>query len=195
VHAIVALLIQFCPHLLIMSQDILSKTIRIGVSECLLGHAVRYDGGDKRNAIVTEVLCKEFECVPVCPEMAIGLGSPRPPVQLVKTSDGIRALGRDDTTIDITDRLIGYARKNSWSDISGFILKSRSPSCGVGSTPVVDSNNTVVALSNGIFADTILKIFPEMPMIEESELEDETLLNGFIRKLKVNSKPTDIPFE
>ena len=158
--------------------------IKIGVSACLLGQAVRYDGTDKYNSIVTDVLCKQFECVPICPEMAIGLGSPRPPVQLVKTDTGIRALGRDNPTIDITDPLIQFGNQLDLSQLSGFVLKSRSPSCGVGSTPLFDANRQETGLVNGLFADAILRNYETIPVIEDADLENETLLNAFINKIK-----------
>lgn len=157
--------------------------IKIGVSACLLGKPVRYDGADKRNSIVTDILCKQFECVPICPEMAIGLGAPRPPVQLVKTDAGIRALGRDDPSIDITDRLVQYCQEGTFNHLSGFVLKSRSPSCGAGSTPLFDINHQQIGLFNGLFADAILRNDETIPTIEDSELEDEVLLQAFINKI------------
>lgn len=149
----------------------------------MLGEAVRYDGADKRNSIVTEILCKQFVCIPICPEMAIGLGSPRPPVQLVKTDTGIRALGRDDSTIDITDRLVQYSNRESFNHLSGFVLKSRSPSCGVGSTPLFDANSQEIGLDNGLYADAILRHYNAIPVIEDTDLENEDLLNAFINKV------------
>jgi uncharacterized protein YbbK (DUF523 family) len=156
------------------------KAIKIGVSACLLGEAVRYDGTDKRNAVVTDQLCRQFECIPICPEMAIGLDCPRPPVQLVKSATGIRAVGRDDASIDITDRLVEYSNQLVLDDLSGFVLKSRSPSCGVGSTPLFDTERHQIDRVNGLFAETILRRDKTMPVIEESDLVDEALLNTFI---------------
>ena len=160
------------------------RAIKIGVSACLLGEAVRYDGTDKRNAIVIEMLCRQFECIAVCPEIAIGLGSPRPAVRLVKTSRGIRALGRDDASIDVTNRLVEYSNQFTFDDLAGFVLKSRSPSCGVGSTPLFDSDLSEIALVNGLFAETILLRDETMPVIEDTDLKDEILLNIFINKVR-----------
>ena len=154
--------------------------VKIGVSACLLGQAVRYDGTDKRNSVVIEVLCKQFECIPICPEMTIGLGSPRPPVQLVKTDTGIRALGRDDPTIDITDRLVQFGIQENINHLSGVVLKSRSPSCGVGSTPLFDISQQEIGKVNGLYAEAILRKDDSIPIIEETDLEDEALLNAFI---------------
>lgn len=163
------------------------KLVKIGVSACLLGEAVRYDGTGKRNTVVTEVLCQQFECVPVCPEMAIGLGCPRPPVQLVKTASGIRVIGCDAPDIDITDHLVAYstdASVNTFNTLAGFVLKSRSPSCGVGSTPLFDSDYREIGRVNGLFAEAILRRDETIPVIEDSDLEDRTVLNDFIKKVR-----------
>lgn len=171
-----------------MLQNTLSKTIKIGISACLLGQAVRYDGTDKRNEIVADILCEQFDCVPLCPEMAIGLGSPRPPVHLVKITNGIHALGRDDASIDITDPLVEYSNQLALDELAGFVLKSRSPSCGVGSTPLFDSGYHQIDLVNGLFTEAILRRDESMPVIEESDLEDEALLNNFINKVRARRK-------
>lgn len=167
-----------------MPKQPLSNAVKIGVSACLLGQAVRYDGMDKRNSIVTDVLCQQFECVPVCPEMAIGLGSPRPPVQLVKTANGMRAIGRDDPAVDITDRMVEYSRDTSFGQLSGFILKSRSPSCGIGSTPIFNIDHLEIEKGNGLFADAIIRRYKKIPVIEDNDLDDEDLLTDFISKVR-----------
>jgi uncharacterized protein YbbK (DUF523 family) len=159
------------------------KTIKIGVSSCLLGLAVRYDGKDKRHKVVTEILCQYFECVPICPEMAIGLGSPRPPVQLVTTTNGIRAVGRNDPAIDITNRLLEYSREIHLDHLSGMVLKSRSPSCGLGSTPLFDGDHREIRKVSGLFTESILLRDDKFPVIEDTDLEDETRLNAFINDI------------
>lgn len=160
------------------------KAIKIGVSACLFGQAVRYDGKDKHHKVVTEILCQCFECVPICPEMAIGLGSPRPPVQLVTTTNGIRAVGRDDPSIDITDRLLEYSREIHLDHLSGMVLKSRSPSCGLGSTPLFDSDHREIGKVSGLFAESILLRGVKFPVIEDTDLEDEARLGAFINDIK-----------
>lgn len=167
-----------------MIQGVPSKVIRIGVSACLLGQAVRYDGRDKYNPVVNSVLCQQFDCVPFCPEMAIGLGCPRPPVQLVKTVNGIRAIGRDDPAIEITDRLVEYSEQVSIEGLSGLVLSSRSPSCGVGTTPLFDIDHHEIGEVNGLFAEAILQRDAMLPVIEDKDLDEEAMLNVFIEKVK-----------
>ena len=107
--------------------------IRVGVSACLLGEPVRYDGGHKRSAVLVELLGSRFRWVPVCPEMEIGLGTPREPVRLVGDLHGPRMLGVS-TARDLTRPMTEYAQRRARElaalDIAGYVLKSASPSCG-----------------------------------------------------------------
>lgn len=160
---------------------------RIGVSACLLGQAVRYDGKSKLSPVVADILCQQFDCVPICPEMAIGLGCPRPPVNLVHMATGIRAIGRDDPTIDITDRIIRYGTDSVFRDLSGFVLKSRSPSCGLGSTPLLDLDGNEIRRVNGLFTDSILNNNPSIPVIEDGDLVDVSRLENFIKNVKIQA--------
>ena len=107
--------------------------IRLGISGCLLGQKVRYDGNHQRDSYITLTLRKYFEFVPVCPEVAIGLGVPRPPIRLVGNPAAPRAVGVADPTLDVTRKLTVYGQRmaRTLDDISGYILKSRSPSCGM----------------------------------------------------------------
>ena len=102
---------------------------KIGVSACLLGHQVRFDGGHKRNQFLIGELEKHVEYVPVCPETAIGLGIPRPPIRLVGDLENPRVLGVSDATLDVTERLHGYAESQitNLGGLSGFVLKKDSP--------------------------------------------------------------------
>mgnify|MGYP003486032397 CR=1 FL=1 len=88
-----------------------SARIRIGISSCLLGQEVRFDGGHKHNGYITESLGQFFEFVPFCPEVAIGLGIPRPPIRLVRHGQAIEARGVKDPALDVTDKLTAYAGK------------------------------------------------------------------------------------
>jgi uncharacterized protein YbbK (DUF523 family) len=108
------------------------EKIRIGVSGCLVGERVRYDGEDKRDAFIADTLGAAFELVPVCPEVAIGMGVPRPPIRLVGDPLHPRALGVDDPALDVTAPLTAYGRRMAveLDDIGAYIFKSRSPSCG-----------------------------------------------------------------
>jgi uncharacterized protein YbbK (DUF523 family) len=110
------------------------QPIRLGVSSCLLGAEVRYDGGHKRDPYLTDVLGDWFDWVPFCPELEIGLGVPRPPIQLVKNRAGLRLVEPVSGKV-LTERMERFAerrlRELKELDVDGFILKSRSPSCGL----------------------------------------------------------------
>ncbi len=161
----------------------------VGVSQCLLGDSVRYDGKSKANDIVLETLSQLFTLVPVCPEVEAGLGVPRPPVQLTGDIDKPRLTGRDDPSIDVTDIMYDYCRDKpaELKNLNGFIFKSRSPSCGLNSTPVFAINNTknemLSETSSGIFADSLCKTYPNLIVIDEVQLSDKNTLDDFINKL------------
>lgn len=155
---------------------------KVGISRCLLGDAVRYDGTSKPNSIVLEQLNELFEFVPVCPEVEAGLPIPRPPVQLTEDIVHPRLTGRDDPAIDVTDLMLAYCRTKpeTLGDISGFIFKSRSPSCGLNSTPVFIGNKIVSESNRGVFARSLCQALPSLPVIEDSCLESDKDRVAFI---------------
>ena len=112
----------------------LRQPIRIGISSCLLGEAVRFDGGHKRDPFLTEVFGKFVEWVPVCPEVECGFGTPRESMRLVKVNEKVRLL-TVRTGVDLTDRLALYTRRRvnelDAEHLSGYVLKKDSPSCGM----------------------------------------------------------------
>ena len=111
----------------------LTVPLRIGVSSCLLGHAVRYDAGHKHNAYITQTLGEYFEFAPFCPELAIGLGVPRPTIRLVNVDGEVRVRGVKDPGQDVTEALVANARDvaGQLESVSGYIFKKGSPSCGM----------------------------------------------------------------
>jgi len=155
----------------------------VGVSRCLLGDAVRYDGQSKANTIVLEKLNEIFTLIPVCPEVEAGLSVPRPPVQLTGSIKNPKLIGRDDPSIDITEIMQQYcdSKPAELKCLEGFIFKSRSPSCGLHSTPVFINGQRVTETSRGIFAKNLCESYPELPVIEDSELENKNLLERFIQ--------------
>ncbi|MCB1646418.1 MAG: DUF523 domain-containing protein, partial [Pseudomonadales bacterium] len=106
---------------------------QIGISSCLLGEEVRFDGGHKHNRYITHSLGQYFDFTPFCPEVAIGLGIPRPPIRLAEQGDEIRVIGVADGSQDYTDRLKSYGERiaGQIGGLSGYILKKDSPSCGM----------------------------------------------------------------
>ncbi len=156
----------------------------IGVSQCLLGDAVRYDGHSKPNSIVIKKLNKLFKLISICPEVEAGLSVPRPPVQLTGNIENPELIGRYDPTIDITAIMQTYCQTKvtELKNLSGFILKSRSPSCGLNSTPVYIDGRCVSETGRGIFAKKLCETYPELPVIEDSELDNKKLLDKFIQQ-------------
>jgi uncharacterized protein YbbK (DUF523 family) len=155
----------------------------VGVSRCLLGDAVRYDGGSKINHVVIDKLSKIFTLIPVCPEVEAGLAIPRPPVQLTGNIENPRLTGRDDPSIDVTGIMQRYCQSRPFElkHLKGFIFKSRSPSCGLNSTPVFVDGQCVTENSRGIFAKSLSDHYPDLPLIEDTELETNAKLNSFIQ--------------
>ena len=159
---------------------------RVGVSQCLLGDAVRYDGLSKPDLTVIEELSQTFELVPVCPEVEAGMGIPRPAVQLTEDPKDPNVTGRDDDSLDVTLILQDYSEQKmpDLNDLSGFIFKSRSPSCGLNSTPVYIDNQAISLSSRGIFARALTRTFPELPVIEEIDFIPRKNLDDFIEQVK-----------
>ncbi len=161
------------------------RHIRIGVSACLVGQAVRYDGRDKRHAVLVEDLGQEFELVPVCPEVAIGLGVPRPPIRLEGEPRAPRAVGVDNPALDVTDALLEYGRRmaQELGGIDGYVLKSKSPSCGLLSTRLFDRKGREIARGAGLYARALREALPGLPMVEEDSLDEPVQRRAFIAQV------------
>ncbi len=159
-----------------------AEAVRIAVSSCLLGEAVRYDGGDKYYPYLVETLGRFVEFDPLCPEVAIGLGVPRPPIRLVRTTDGVHALGVDDPQLDVSERLQEYAGEvaDEIAAISGYVFKQDSPSCGLWHVPVFDADGTQVDQGSGLFAAAIHRRLPNLPVEEEGTLADPLRRDNFL---------------
>jgi uncharacterized protein YbbK (DUF523 family) len=166
---------------------------RIGISRCLLGDDVRYDGTNKRSAAV-EDLATFVEWVTVCPEVEVGMGVPREPIQLVRDVGGVRA-GRDRV------RLKGVHNGEDWTErmhqwtstrveelarlrISGFVLKARSPSCGPAGVLVHDDLSEPTPTGRGLFAEALAASMPRLPMIDEEALDDPRARERFLQDVR-----------
>jgi len=162
------------------------EKIPIAVSSCLLGQEVRFDGGHKHNGYLTQTLGRYFEYVPFCPEVAIGLGIPRPPIRLVHIDGQTRARGVKDPQLDVTTRLQEYARQvvPQLGAVCGYILKRASPSCGMERVKVY-SNNNIYGSDSGIYAAAIMQVMPQLPVEEEGRLMDPVLRENFIERVFV----------
>lgn len=162
--------------------------VKIGVSSCLLGQEVRYDGGHKRDQFLVDSLSRYADFVPICPEVAIGLGIPRPPIRLVGDPDQPRAVGANDPTIDVTGRLQSFARETvaSLGDISGYILKKGSPSCGMERVKVYSrEGGAAQRKGQGIFARVLTDHMPLLPVEEEGRLNNPVLKENFLTRVFV----------
>lgn len=160
--------------------------VRIGISACLLGEKVRYDGSHKKNSVIIEQLSSLFEFVSYCPEVAIGMGVPRPPIQLVDCNGKIRALGIKDPDMDMSEALREYG-KNIHSEIaglSGYIFKCNSPSCGINKVKVLVKNNEFELRGQGLFAAEIRQQLPNLPIIDEKLFMHETLRKHFLSNVR-----------
>ncbi len=169
-------------------ESLQSPRICLAVSRCLLGERVRFDGGHKRDAYVTEVLANHFDLVPVCPEVAIGMGVPREPIHLVKTKRGLRAIGVQHRDLDVTDKLreYGKAMAKALSDIDGYIFKKNSPSCGVEGVRLYGIGEIPFAAGVGIYAQAFMSQRSWLPVVEEGHLSDPVLRENFLERVLVH---------
>ncbi|MBT5229077.1 MAG: DUF523 domain-containing protein [Methylococcales bacterium] len=155
----------------------------IGISACLLGDKVRYDGGDQQNPHVLR-LARHYETRKICPEVNIGLGVPRPPIQLIDDLRFPTAIGKHDPSLNPSDalRTLGKTVATTWPGLSGFIVKSRSPSCGNGSTKVI-INGEDIRTGTGLFTEQ-LKRNSQIPVIEETNLDSPASYTQFIMRVE-----------
>jgi uncharacterized protein YbgA (DUF1722 family)/uncharacterized protein YbbK (DUF523 family) len=164
--------------------------VRIGISACLLGEMVRYDGGHKRDPFLTDTLARFVEWVPVCPEVECGLGTPREPIRLVRT-DRVR-LVTVNTGIDLTDQMADFAQRRltalAAEDLSGYVLKKDSPSCGLHRVKVYGPGAAAVRSGRGMFAASLVERFPNLPVEEEGRLGDAALRENFIERVFAYSR-------
>lgn len=162
---------------------------RLAVSACLLGEAVRYDAGHRHDRYVTGALGAHFELVPVCPEVGIGLGVPRPPIHLVRDRAGVRARGVRDGALDVTDALADFGARTAarLGGVVGYVLKKNSPSCGLYRVPVRAGAGGPAPgpdrHGRGIHADAVARALPALPMEEEGRLRDPRLREAFLDRV------------
>lgn len=164
----------------------MSPPIRVGVSACLLGHAVRWNGGHKRETILTETLGRLFTWVPVCPEEELGLGTPREPLRLEGDPAAPR-LVRRDTRGDLTGSMRDYAaarvERLAELDLCGYILKSDSPSCGLERVAMHGADGISVPRGTGLFAQALRARLPLLPVEEEGGLHDPARRERFVEQV------------
>ncbi|WP_028580162.1 YbgA family protein [Desulfogranum japonicum] len=168
-----------------MNED---EKIIIGISSCLLGNQVRYDGGHKRDRYITDTLGNFFEFVPVCPEVECGLPIPREAMRLIGDPQTPR-LVTNKSGVDHTEKMQSWAKKRveqlASENLCGFIFKSKSPSSGMERVKVYDTNNVPQSVGVGLFAQIFMDRFPLLPVEEEGRLHDLKLRENFIESVFV----------
>jgi uncharacterized protein YbgA (DUF1722 family)/uncharacterized protein YbbK (DUF523 family) len=166
----------------------MKENIAIGISSCLLGENVRYDGGHKRDHFLVHTLGNYVHWVPVCPEVEYGLPVPRESMRLKGDPDSPRLITRT-SNIDHTDGMLAWAQKKcrvlQKEDLSGFIFKSRSPSSGIRNVKVYMPSGIPVKSGKGIFGGAFLRHFPLIPAEDEGRLHDPGLRENFIERVFV----------
>jgi uncharacterized protein YbgA (DUF1722 family)/uncharacterized protein YbbK (DUF523 family) len=172
-----------------------SDRLRIGISACLLGQQVRYNGGHKRDPFLVDTFGPYVEWVPVCPEVEVGMGTPREPVRLVRDPAGrphddepvpVRLIAPKSGT-DWTERMTGYSTarvaKLARLDLSGYVLKKDSPSCGTARVRVHGAGGMPERTGVGLFAAALREGLPTLPVEEEGRLCDPRLRENFIERV------------
>ncbi|GLI35556.1 YbgA family protein [Desulforhabdus amnigena] len=164
----------------------MESPIRLGISSCLLGNEVRYDGGHKLDRFLRDTLGKYVEYVPVCPEVECGLGIPREAMRLVGDVDAPRLLTQR-THVDHTDRMLQWARRRvkelESEGLCGFIFKSKSPSSGMERVKVYNESGMPSHKGVGLFARVFMEHFPLLPVEDEGRLHDPVLRENFIERI------------
>jgi len=162
-----------------------AEKIRIGISGCLLGQEVRFDGGHKHDRFCTRTLGEYFDFVPICPEMAIGMGAPRDPVRLVNRDGELRMVGTRDPDRDFTGPMREWSEQRSrrLEGLSGYIFMQKSPSCGVFRVKVYHPNGHPDGAGSGLWADAVQRNNPCLPVEESGRLNDATLLENFLTRV------------
>ncbi len=169
--------------------------IRLGVSSCLLGQEVRFDGGHKRDRFITDLLGRFVEWVPVCPEVEVGMGTPRPALRLVGGGDGVRMLEIKsglDHTVAMERFSVQRVRALRSLDLCGYILKKDSPSCGMTRVKIYATEGMPRREGRGLYASALMDAFPKLPIEDEGRLNDAALRENFIERVFAYRRLSDL---
>lgn len=169
----------------------LSGRIRIGISSCLLGHKVRFDGGHKLDHYITAVFSQLVEWVPVCPEVEYGLPVPRESMRLVGAPESPRLVSTL-SGIDYTDGLIQWSENKikelASREISGFVFKSKSPSCGIRDIEIFSLDEKQGSHGMGLFARAVMSSLSSLPVQDERSLRDPEIKRDFLKKIRLDKE-------
>ena len=163
----------------------MTSTIPIGISACLLGEKVRYDGGHKRDAFLTDRLGPYVEWVPVCPEVESGMGIPRETLRLIQVDDQVRMVSQKghDHTAAMQQFTARRVQELASKALCGYVLKRSSPSCGMERVRVYPQSGMPVKTGRGLYAEGLMAHFPHLPVEEEGRLQDPRLRENFISRI------------
>ncbi|HEX4997095.1 MAG TPA: DUF523 and DUF1722 domain-containing protein [Terriglobia bacterium] len=160
--------------------------VRVGISSCLLGACVRFDGGHKRDPFLTDSFGKYVEWIPVCPEVEMGLGVPRETLRLVERNGAARivapASGKDHTRA-MSEWAGERLRQLDKEGLCGYVLKRGSPSCGLERVRVHHANGQVTKDGQGVYASHLVAEFPHLPIEEEGRLNDPRIRENFVSRV------------
>jgi uncharacterized protein YbgA (DUF1722 family)/uncharacterized protein YbbK (DUF523 family) len=160
---------------------------RLAVSACLLGQKVRFDGGHKQSRLVKDVLGSVCDLVPLCPEVGIGMGTPRQPIRLVKMAGGdVAAKGSREPDLDVTEPLSNYLDQveHDVQGVNGYIFMQKSPSCGLFRVKLYnEAGHSLFEHARGLYADAVVKRFPDLPCEESGRLCDVVLFENFVTRV------------
>ena len=166
-----------------------SRSIRVAASECLIGRRVRWNGEHNGDTWPRHRLERLFTLVGICPEVGIGMGVPRDPIQLVYGASAPRVVAVDDPNLDYTDRLAGYASEISalLDDVHGYVFADRSPSCGLAGVKVFAEDGSFERVGRGVYAAAVVAGYPNLPVVDAETLGDEAVLLDFALAVLANS--------
>lgn len=167
-------------------SDLSMSRPKIAISACLMGAEVRFNGGHKESRLCSRTLAEHFEFVPLCPEVAIGMGIPREPIRLVGDPQSPQAVGTVNLSINVTAPLAEYGEKmaGELNDICGYIFMQQSPSCGLERVKVYHDNGAPVnGGGRGIYAQAFCARHPDLPVEEAGRLNDPVLRENFITRV------------
>lgn len=167
-----------------LTVELTSDRPRLGISACLLGEEVRFDGRHKRDPFLADVLGARVEWVRVCPEVEVGMGTPREPLRLIRDGDRVRMM-TTRTGVDHTAAMETWARSRVEGlvpeKLSGYVLKKDSPSCGMERVRIYDSSGMPAGEGRGLFAEALMRRFPGLPVEDEERLSDPHVRENFIQ--------------
>ena len=165
--------------------------VKLGVSACLLGLPVRYDGGERRDENIINILGALFTLVPLCPEVECGMTTPREPMRLESDSDSTARLIVISSRTDKTEQMLAFCKTKLKQleelNLCGFIFKERSPSCALSTAPL-HRKSPSQRFTAGLFANEVTRHFPLIPLEEAENLRTPHILDNFIERVHLYSE-------